>query len=103
MDSIPRYSLTSLNFSLTFLSAEQSRRGYKALELDTDWKEVMQLLLSALESHPTSKYLVGHLATQQLEARALEQADGDQFQLKILDSWIAAKTADSQRCARMSS
>ena len=83
MDSTPGYSLTFPNFSLTFFRAEQRRRRCKALEQDTDWKEVMQLLLSALETHPTSKYLVCRLATQLLEAWALEQAGDYQIQLKI--------------------
>ena len=48
----------------------------------------MQLLLSALETHPMSKYLVGHLATQLLEAWALKQAGGDQFHLKINTTFL---------------
>ena len=47
--AFPGYTLHTPNFSLQFVSASQQGKRSPILEMETDWKEVMMIMLTALE------------------------------------------------------
>jgi hypothetical protein len=83
MDTTPGYTLTSTNFSIKFFCATQRRKVSFLLEYETDWKEVMEILLACLETLPADTARAARLATQRLEAWALLQEGGQELDLKI--------------------
>jgi len=82
-ESSPGYTLSSPSFSLTFLQARQLGEANYALEYETDWQEVMAILLSCLALHPSTSSQAAELASSRLEAWALLQQGGDLLQLRI--------------------
>jgi len=82
-ESSPGYTLSSPSFSLTFLQARQLGEANYALEYETDWQEVMAILLSCLALHPSTSSKAAELASSRLEAWALLQQGGDLLQLRI--------------------
>ena len=45
----PGYIMNTENYSLKFVSASQQGKISPLLELETDWKEVMMIMLTSLE------------------------------------------------------
>ena len=64
-------------FSLKFMSASQQGQLSHLLEYETDWKEMMQILLNTLDTFPTNKSEVEKLGSMNLEEWALTQEGGD--------------------------
>ena len=83
MDTSPGYTLTSPTFAVKFVSAEQKRKVSFLLEYETDWKEVMQILLACLETCPRSTPRAAALASRKIEEWALLQEGGLELDLKI--------------------
>ena len=53
-NTIPGFSIDSPNFQLKFVSGLLKGMDSQILEYETDWMEVMLILLKMLEQHPTS-------------------------------------------------
>lgn len=70
-------------FSLKFMSASQQGQLSHLLEYQTDWKEVMQILLTSLETCPTNKTEVEERGSEKLEEWALTQEGGEELELKV--------------------
>merc|ERR1712110_708118 len=67
-DTNPGYALSSTSFSVKFVCAQQKKIVSYLLEYETDWKEVMEILLASLETFPPSIMRAATLATKKLEA-----------------------------------
>ena len=83
MDTNPGYALSSNSFSVKFVCAQQKKTVSYLLEYETDWKEVMEIILASLETFPASTTRVATLATRKLEAWAMLQEGGPELDLKI--------------------
>merc|ERR1712179_877907 len=70
-------------FSIKFMRAKQKKQVSYLLEGETDWKEVMKILLNSLDSFPTNITEVELLSSNKLEEWALTQEGGDELQLKV--------------------
>ena len=82
-ETTPGYTLHTENFSIEFMSAnEQDKTSYR-LEFETDWKEVMQVLLAVLEVEPRDCKKAEQLASIKLEEWAMQQQGGEDLNLKI--------------------
>ena len=65
------------------MSASQQGELSNLLEFQTDWKEVMQILLNSLETFPTNKTGMEKMGSEKLEEWALTQEGGDELELKV--------------------
>ena len=83
MSTTPGFTMESKKFSLKFLSASQQGTLCHLLEYETDWKEVMQIILDCLEAFPTDKTQVEMVAQKKLEEWTLTQEGGDDLELKV--------------------
>ena len=83
MRTTPGFTMDSKMFSLKFMSASQQGQLSHLLEYQTDWKEVMQILLNSLETCPTNKTEVEKIGSEKLEEWTLTQEGGDELELKI--------------------
>ena len=76
--------MESKTCTLKFMSACQQRQLSRLLELQTDWKEVMEILLVCLDSSPTNKVEVENRGSEKLEQWALTTQEGeDKLDLKV--------------------
>ena len=76
--------MESKTFTLKFNSACQQGQLIHLLELQTDWKEVMEILLVCLDSSPTNKVEVENRGSEKLEQWALTTQEGeDKLDLKV--------------------
>ena len=53
------------------------------LEYETDWKEVMKIILECFETFPTDKEAVEKMGQDKLEEWTLTQEGGDELELKV--------------------
>ena len=83
MTTIPGFTMETKMFSLKFMAASQQGQLSHLLEYETDWKEVMQILLTCLETFPTDKTEVEKMGQEKLEEWTLTQEGGDELELKI--------------------
>jgi hypothetical protein len=83
MRTKPGFQMESQVFSLRFMSASQQGQLSHLLEYETDWKEVMQILLNSLDTFPTNKSEVEKVGSEKLEEWALTQEGGDELELKV--------------------
>ena len=108
MRTTPGFTMDSKMFSLKFMSASQQGQLSHLLEYQTDWKEVMQILLTSLETCPTNKTKVEKMASDKLEEWTLtllnQQYGGHELELKIgviisdsLDSFKSLKLVFKSR------
>ena len=77
------YKLSSKNFIIKFKSARQNSNESKVLEQNTDWTEVMNIVLNTLEEHPTNTKSVSKEASSRLEEWALTQTGGYDLKLRV--------------------
>ena len=76
--------MESKSFTLMFMSACQQGQLSRLLELQTDWKEVMEILLVCLDASPTNKVEVEKRGSEKLEQWALTTQEGeDELELKV--------------------
>lgn len=54
-DTVPGFTMQSENFYLKFITGLQCGVSSKLLEYETDWYEVMEIILSRLEDEPEIK------------------------------------------------
>ena len=54
-DTVPDFTMQSENFYLKFITGLQCGVSSKLLEYETDWYEVMEIILSRLEDEPEIK------------------------------------------------
>ena len=54
-DTVPGFTMQSENFYLKFITGLQCGVSSKLLEYETDWYEVMEIILSRLEDEPETK------------------------------------------------
>ena len=66
-DTIPGFMLESPNFIIKFISGYQRGEVSHILEYETDWMEVMLIILNTLEMFPVSVEAVEHIAARALE------------------------------------
>jgi len=90
-------------FSLRFMSATQQGQLSHLLEYETDWKEVMQILLNSLDTFPTNTSEVEKLGSEKLEEWALTQEGGEELQLKVgvIISEKKYYKSDTLKCLRL--
>merc|ERR1719414_213217 len=83
-DTIPGFTLHSDTFYLEFLTGKHGGLTSTQLEFQTDWFEVMEILLARLEDQPENKEMFETVASRDLEAWAREQPGGDTLSLRIV-------------------
>ena len=98
MRTKPGFQMESQMFSLRFMSASQQGQLSHLLEYETDWKEVMQILLNSLDTFPTNKSEVEKVGSEKLEEWALTQEGGDELELKV---GVKYYESDSLKCLRL--
>ena len=98
MRTKPGFQMESQVFSLRFMSASQQGQLSHLLEYETDWKEVMQILLNTLDTFPTNKSQVEKVGSEKLEEWALTQEGGDELELKV---GVKYYESDSLKCLRL--
>lgn len=83
MRTTPGHTVQNSKFSIKFESATQKGKESHLLEFQTDWSEVMDILLNNLSRQPASPLCpVEMQAAQELEAWALAQDGGEELQLR---------------------
>jgi len=82
-DTVPGFVMQSELFYLKFITGLQCGVSSKLLEYETDWYEVMEILLSRLQDEPESKDRFELIASRDLEYWARVQPGGEQLNLKI--------------------
>jgi len=82
-DTTPGFEMESPNFSLTFVTGLQRGVASNMLEMETDWFDMMEILLSRLEDEPTNQIQFEVIAATCLEMWALHQPGGDTLFLRI--------------------
>ena len=55
MDTNPGYALSSTGFSVKFVCAQQKKVVSYLLEYETDWYDMMEIILSRLEDEPADQ------------------------------------------------
>ena len=103
MRTKPGFEMESQMFSLKFMSASQQGQLSHLLEYETDWKEMMQIMLTSLDTFPTNKTEVEKLGSLKLEEWALTQEGGDELELKVgvIISEKKYNQSDSLKCLRL--
>jgi len=82
-DTVPGFTMQSEAFYLKFVTGLQCGVSSKLLEYETDWYEVMEILLSRLQDEPEKKEQFETIASRDLEYWARIQPGGDTLNLKI--------------------
>jgi len=82
-DTVPGFTMQSEGFYLKFVTGLQCGVSSKLLEYETDWYEVMEILLSRLQDEPENKERFEIIASRDLEYWARIQPGGDTLNLKI--------------------
>ena len=82
-DTIPGFLMQSENFFLKFITGLQCGVSSKLLEYETDWYEVMEIILSRLQDEPENKDRFEVIASRDLEYWARVQPGGEALNLKI--------------------
>jgi len=82
-DTVPGFTMQSEGFYLKFITGLQCGVSSKLLEYETDWYEVMEILLSRLQDEPENKERFEIIASRDLEYWARIQPGGDTLNLKI--------------------
>lgn len=82
-DTVPGFTMQSERFYLKFVTGMQCGVSSKLLEYETDWYEVMEILLSRLEDEPENQPDLERIAGRDLEFWAAVQPGGDTLNLKI--------------------
>ena len=82
-DTVPGFTMQSENFYLKFITGLQCGVSSKLLEYETDWYEVMEIILSRLEDEPETKDRFELIAGRDLEYWAKVQPGGDSLNLRI--------------------
>jgi len=85
-DTVPGFTMQSESFYLKFVTGLQFGVSSKLLENETDWYEVMEILLSRLQDEPEKKEQFQTIASRDLEYWASIQPGGDTLNLKIIVS-----------------
>ena len=83
MRTAPGFLMESQMFSLKFMSASQQGQLSYLLENETDWKDVMHILLDSLDAFPSNNTEVEKMGSDRLEEWALTQEGGDELELKV--------------------
>ena len=82
-DTVPGFTMQSENFYMKFITGLQCGVSSKLLEYETDWYEVMEIVLSRLEDEPEAKEKFELIAARDLEYWARVQPGGDSLNLGI--------------------
>jgi len=82
-DTVPGFTMQSEGFYLKFVTGLQCGVSSKLLEYETDWYEVMEIILSRLQDEPENKERFEIIASRDLEYWARIQPGGDTLNLKI--------------------
>jgi len=82
-DTVPGFTMQSEGFYLKFVTGLQCGVSSRLLEYETDWYEVMEILLSRLQDEPEHKERFETIASRDLEYWARIQPGGDTLNLKI--------------------
>ena len=82
-DTVPGFTMQSEHFFLKFITGLQCGVSSKLLEYETDWYEVMEIILSRLEDEPEAKENFELIASRDLEYWARNQPGGDSLNLRI--------------------
>ena len=82
-DTVPGFTMQSENFYLKFITGLQCGVSSRLLEYETDWYEVMEIILSRLQDEPEDKERFEVIASRDLEYWAKVQPGGDFINLKI--------------------
>jgi len=82
-DTVPGFMMQSQHFFLKFVTGMQQGQSSKLLEFETDWFDMMEILLSRLEDEPEDQQRFQQISSTDLEHWALLQPGGDTLNLKI--------------------
>jgi len=82
-DTTPGFTMESLDFSLTFITGLQRGVESSMLRTETDWFDMMAILLSRLDDHPTNQGQFEVIASRCLEIWAVHQPGGEDLNLRI--------------------
>merc|ERR1711936_674386 len=99
-DTVPGFMMQSQNFVLKFITGLQKGVVSKLLEMETDWFDMMEIMLSRLEDEPTNQERLEDICARDLEHWALLQPGGDTLNLQIkveLDEHLCRKVPANSR------
>ena len=82
-DTVPGFTMQSENFYLKFITGLQCGVSSRLLEYETDWYEVMEIILSRLQDEQEDKESFEVIAGRDLEYWAKMQSGGNSLNLKI--------------------
>ena len=82
-DTLPGFKMQSEHFVLKFVTGLQKGVCSTLLEFETDWYDMMEIILSRLEDEPADQEKFQAIASRDLENWALIQPGGDALMLKI--------------------
>ena len=82
-DTVPGFTMQSENFYLKFITGLQCGVSSRLLEYETDWYEVMEIILSRLQDEQENKEGFEAIASRDLEYWAKMQPGGDSLNLQI--------------------
>jgi len=88
----PGYMMKTENWSLTFVSAMQNGALSDMLEMETDWKEVMMIIMTVMELEMGLLRKVRQKMKEKIEEWSLQQEGGVELNLKV-NATINDKTA----------
>ena len=82
-DTAPGYTKHSAHFAVTFVTGEQCGANSAIIEWQTDWHDIMAIILAGLEAHPDHVDEAASVMAANLDTWALAQPGGAQLQLHI--------------------
>jgi hypothetical protein len=82
-DTLPGYTKHSANFTVTLVTGEQCGMSSSVIEWQTDWHDIMDVVLAGLEEHPDHADAAAAAMAAKLNAWAADQPGGEQLQLRI--------------------
>jgi hypothetical protein len=82
-DTAPGYTKHSKHFAVTFITGEQCGMNSAVIEWQTDWHDIMSIILAGLETHPDHVAEAASVMAADLDTWAVAQPGGSQLRLRI--------------------
>jgi hypothetical protein len=82
-ETVPGYTKHSAHFSITFVTGQQCGMNSSVIEWQTDWHDIMTIVLTGLETHPDHVTEAASVMAADLETWAQAQPGGAMLNLRI--------------------
>ena len=85
MQTVPGFSLQSKNFMVKFVAGLQNKQVSKSVEEETNWTDVMIIILKNIEKNSLSEEKLNHFITKDINSwiRTLEGAQNLVLQISV--------------------